>query len=221
MSKVPQHSPVMFGTPPFGPRGLSALQQPSPCLSLTLFHCLANWSSNSCQTDSLCIGLPLSQILWPGHHWSRQFRLFQTPLGAVLRPGACMDRVIFHTVDLNLDLVHAIYHPLLHSRLIHLAFQCSESFRQLLAINAELCWSKSKVVLICRPPLHCPIMQSRPSSSTSHSSVCCPNAKTLCFQEPLDAPEASASILAIVTLCQWYWGACYEDLRVPPRVNFP
>ena len=59
---------------------------------------------------------------------------------------------MFYTFDLDLDLVHTVTHLLLHSRLIHPAFQCPEGFRQLLAINSKLL-SESTVVLICRAPL--------------------------------------------------------------------
>ena len=59
---------------------------------------------------------------------------------------------MFHMADLDLDLVHAIRHLLLHSRLIHPAFQCPKGFRQLLAIGAKLLL-ESRVILICRPPL--------------------------------------------------------------------
>ena len=63
-----------------------------------------------------------------------------------------MDRVMFNTVDLDLDLVHTVHHLLLHSSLIHLAFQCPQGFRQPLTINAKLLL-ESTVVLICRTPL--------------------------------------------------------------------
>ena len=59
---------------------------------------------------------------------------------------------MFHMIDLDLDLVHTVCHLLLHNRLLHLAFQCLEGFRQLLAIYAMLLL-KSAIVLVCKAPL--------------------------------------------------------------------
>ena len=62
------------------------------------------------------------------------------------------DRLMLHVVDLDLDLIHAVHHLLLHSRLLHLVFQCMEGFQQLLAINAKLL-SKSAIVFVCKAPV--------------------------------------------------------------------
>ena len=59
---------------------------------------------------------------------------------------------MLYTIDLVLHLVHAIRHMLLHSRLIHHAFQCLERFCQLLLINTKLLL-ESTIVFIYRAPL--------------------------------------------------------------------
>ena len=48
--------------------------------------------------------------------------------------------------------MHTIRYCLLSSHLIHSAFQCLESFRQLLAIHAQLL-TKGTIILISRTPL--------------------------------------------------------------------
>ena len=59
---------------------------------------------------------------------------------------------MLYTIDLVLHLVHAIRQMLLHSHLIHHAFQCLERFCQLLLINTKLLL-ESTIVFIYRAPL--------------------------------------------------------------------
>ena len=75
------------------------------------------------------------------------------PFQALFQGLACMDRIFFHVVNLDLDLVHTVCSLLLLSRLIHSTFQCPESFHQLLAINAKLL-SESTIVLLYRALLY-------------------------------------------------------------------
>ena len=50
------------------------------------------------------------------------------PLQVLFQDLECTGRVMFHTVNLDLDLVHVVRYLLLHSRLLHLAFQCLYGF---------------------------------------------------------------------------------------------
>ena len=71
------------------------------------------------------------------------------PLQALFQDLECTNRLMFHTVNLNLDLVHTVCYLLLHSRLFYLGFQCLKCFGQLLDIKAKLL-SESMVILICK-----------------------------------------------------------------------
>ena len=50
------------------------------------------------------------------------------PLQVLFQDLACIDRVMLHKVDFDLDLVHIVYHLLLHNCLVHLPSSVQRAF---------------------------------------------------------------------------------------------